>query len=188
MKSKAKKQVEEWDEEARLTPIEATLLRTRTVFLTEEIDSDVISDLMATIIALDQRNVAPINMFINSPGGEIMAGLALIDLMDMIKSPVNTIVMGEACSMAGIISICGKTRSISKNSVIMFHEGFFSTQDYSQKMKCRAVFFDKLEERMDIIIKQKTKLTDKDIETMKNGELWLFAQDAVIKGVADKII
>jgi ATP-dependent Clp protease protease subunit len=189
MKTKVKKQEEIVDiKETGLNPIEAMLLKTRTLFLTEAVEPEVISDLMSTIIALDQRKIAPINLYINCPGGDIMAGLALIDLMESIKSPVNTIVMGEACSMGAVIAICGKTRSMSKNSVIMLHEAVVGAVDYAQKAQSRMAFAQKLEERVDKIIKTHTKLSSVDEEIMKSKELWCFADEALEKGLINKII
>jgi ATP-dependent Clp protease protease subunit len=186
--AKTRKYKDEEDDEAKLTPIESTLLKARTLFLCTEVGSCSIEDLMAQIIAMDARKVAPITLFINSPGGDIMSGLALIDLMDTIKSPVNTVVLGEACSMAAIIAICGKKRSMGKNAVIMFHEGFYFTQDYLQKAKCRQAFFDKLEIKMDLLIQSKSKFSKEQLDLMKNGELWLDSSDAMACKIVDRII
>jgi ATP-dependent Clp protease protease subunit len=130
----------------------------------------------------------PITLEINSPGGMVSYGLAIIDTIHDIKAPVYTIVSGEACSMAAMISIVGAKRYITRNAVWMEHSTSDLVGDYLTHIKDRTNFLIKLEGRMNAILKNKTKLTAKQMNQIKNGELWLFSDEALKYGVVDKIL
>jgi ATP-dependent Clp protease protease subunit len=135
---------------------------------------------------LDERK--EITLEINSPGGMVSYGLSIIDTINNIKAPVTTVISGEACSMAAMISVVGTKRYITRNAVWMEHSTSDLVGDYLTHIKDRTNFLIKLERRMDSILKNKTKLTTKQMSQIKNGELWLFADEALQCGVVDKII
>jgi ATP-dependent protease ClpP protease subunit len=90
--------------------------------------------------------------------------------------------------MAGLISIVGKERYITKNAVWMGHDMSGGiTGDYSGKVEYRADFIKKEWKMIENHLKSYTKLTDKEIETLRNGELWLQPEECLVKGIVDKI-
>ena len=104
-----------------------------------------------------------------------------------IDAPVHTIIMGETNSMAGIISIVGQTRSATKNSVWMTHDMEVYFEDYFKKVKDKVEFLKKYDKMIDQIYMDHTKLTKQEINKAKVGELWLFPDEMLKKGIIDEI-
>jgi ATP-dependent protease ClpP protease subunit len=71
----------------------------------------------------------PIELYINSNGGDLAPGVAVIDAINDCPHKVHTIITGKACSAAAIISICGKQRSMTRNSCVMFHDPYYPDDD-----------------------------------------------------------
>lgn len=102
------------------------LLKERIIFLGSAIDSEVANVVTAQLLLLDsQSSEQPINLFINSPGGEVYAGLAIYDVMQYISAPVHTNCVGIAMSMASVILMAGTNgnRVALPHSRIMIHAG-----------------------------------------------------------------
>ena len=95
---------------------------------------------------------------------------------------------GAAYSAAGLISVSGDARQITKNSYWMGHDMTSGGIDYSSKLEERFKFQKSLWERIESILRSKTKLTKKDLQLLRNKELWLDANQCIKKGIADKII
>ena len=148
--------------------------------------ADVVCTKLRAMNFLDKKN--PITLEINSPGGMVSYGLSIIDTISNIQAPVYTVISGEACSMAAMISVVGAKRYITKNAVWMEHCCSDLVGDYLTHIKDRTNFLIKLERKMDAILKAKTKLTSKQMNQIRNGELWLFAEEALQYGIVDKII
>lgn len=101
------------------------LLRSRTLFLSKEIDKDVASNIISLLLWLNyQSENEKITFYILSPGGDVGAFLAIYDVMQMIAAPIETICVGEASSAAAIILAAGSKglRKASPNSRIMIHQ------------------------------------------------------------------
>ena len=165
------------------------LNKNRYILLYDEVNnlsSDMVCSKLRAMNFLDSKT--PITLEINSPGGMISYGLSIIDTMNDIQAPVYTLISGEACSMAALISVVGEKRSITRNSVWMQHSCSDVVGDYLKHIQDRTTFLTKLEKKMDGILKNKTKLTSKQMVQIKNGELWLFAEEALQYGIVDKII
>lgn len=165
------------------------LNKNRYILLYDEINNcsgDMVCSKLRAMDYLD--HTAPISLEINSPGGMVSYGLSIIDTIENIKAPVYTIISGEACSMAAMISIVGNKRFITKNSVWMQHSSSDMLGGYVQHIKDATAFLIKMEERMNKIIKSRTKLSARQMNQIRNGELWLFAKEAKEFGIVDKII
>ena len=165
------------------------LNKNRYILLYDEINnisSDVVCSKLRAMNYIDEKK--PITLEINSPGGMVSYGLSIIDTIHNIKAPVITIISGEACSMAAMISVIGAKRYITRNAVWMEHSTSDLVGDYLTHIKDRTNFLIKLEKKMDAILKNTTKLTIKQMNQIKNGELWLFSDEALKYGVVDKIL
>ncbi len=155
---------------------------------------DEISNVSAELVCTKLRTMnllnskKPIWLEINSPGGSVVDGFAIIDTIHAINAPVYTIINGEAASMAAMVSISGDKRYITENACFMQHSTSDLIGGFFEHIKNRVSFLVRLEKRMDNIIKQKTKLTHKQLNIIKNGELWLDAEEALKFGVVDNII
>ena len=164
------------------------MIRNRELFLYGKVDNKSILTLIKDIKFLDKKNHKPITLWINSGGGSCSDGLALINVMRMVKSPLITIVNFQACSMGSQISIAGDVRKIVDNGFLMFHDMYSGTVDYSGKIKYRAIWLEKLWEALVATCTMHTKLTDEDLLIARNGELWLDAKESLKKGCVDEII
>jgi len=168
--------------------IDQILYNTRHVYLTGVIDEKNTKNIIKELRALGEINSKPIIMHINSRGGYAQEGLAIIDTMRTIKAPVITVITGIAASMAGIISITGVERIMTKNAVWMAHNMASCTCDYFEKIKDKVEYLYQLEKQIFKIFRTRTKLTERELTKSRNGELWIFADDAKKKGIADIVI
>jgi len=120
------------------------LLKNRELFLYEPVNDKSVERLIKEIKALNYKNKKPITLWINSPGGSTTNGLALINIIRAVKSPIITIINTQACSMASQISIAGNIRKIVANGEWMAHDMSGGiTDDYSGKVKYRAQWLEK---------------------------------------------
>lgn len=110
----------------RMYDIYSRLLKDRIIFLGTPIDSNVANTIVAQLLLLDSQNPErEIQLYINCPGGEVYAGLAIYDTMQYIKAPISTICVGIAMSMGSVILMAGDSgkRYATPNSRIMIHQG-----------------------------------------------------------------
>lgn len=169
--------------------VEQILLRDRTLLLFDVIDEKLSKDIISKLIALDILNQNRMILRINSGGGNIIDGLAILDAMRTVKSPIITWITGIAGSMAGLISVCGNLRLISQDSIWMAHPPQGGVHyDYFGYERDRVKLLDLLENTIDEILKKYTKLSPKEIMKAKTGELWLNSKQCLKKGIVDKII
>ncbi len=118
--------IEQTSSGERSYDVYSRLLRERIIFLGSPIDSEVANVMVAQLLLLDsQSSEEPINLFINCPGGEVYAGLAIYDVMQYIRAPVHTNCVGIAMSMGSVILMAGERghRVALPNSRIMIHAG-----------------------------------------------------------------
>jgi ATP-dependent Clp protease protease subunit len=164
------------------------LNKNRYILLYDEINNLSADIICSKLRAMDLLNHKPIIIEINSPGGSVSDGMSIINTIEHIKSPVVTIISGQACSMAALISIVADKRYIYSNSYWMQHSTSDVVGDYIQYIKDRTKFLCELEHRTEKILKLKTKLTSNDLIHISAGELWLNAAQCFAKGVVDEII
>lgn len=168
--------------------IDLTLLGNRQLFLYDVVDEESSLKLIKSLYALDTINHKPIMLYLNTPGGSCSDGLAIIDTMKTIESPVVTIITNEVCSMGGHISIAGNKRACYSNSVFMAHDMSTYMEDYSGKIRDRAKFLERYYKILEDNLRKHTKLSEKELLQARNGELWLFADEMLDKGIVDEII
>ena len=165
------------------------LNKNRYILLYDEINncsSELVCSKLKAMDYLDNKK--PITLEINSPGGFVTYGFSIIDTIAIIEAPVYTIITGEACSMAAMISIVGKKRFITTNGFWMQHSTQDLLQGNVQNIKDQAGYLLKLEKHMNEILKKNTKLNQRQLTQIRNGQLWLFATEALKYGVVDKIL
>ena len=112
----------------REVSLETKLMEERRIFLTGEINMDMANDFVRQMMYLDNGTGEEINIYINSVGGEVMAGLLIYDVIQASGSPINIICIGRAYSMAAILLASGKMgrRFILPHSEVMIHEPLIS--------------------------------------------------------------
>lgn len=165
------------------------LNKNRYLILYNEINESSADFIITKLRAMDMiDHNTPIYFEINSPGGSVEDGMGIINAIKSIQAPVYTVVSGNACSMAALISIVGTKRYIYPNSYWMQHPLSTMVGDYTSFIKDHMKFIEEYEQLMLDIFKQHTKLTSEDLIKLQNGELWLNAERALEKGVVDEIL
>ena len=170
--------------------VDGALLRTRKLFLFDDIDEESSKEIIKSIHVLDARRKGNIYLYINSYGGDPTYAISVIDAIERSRSNVITIITGEADSAAGLISICGNKRWMTKYSYWMAHDlsGGFNDEESLEKVTPRVKYLNEFRDMCTEIMKKRTKLTDVMIDKALRGELWLNAEKAKKLGVVDKII
>ncbi|HVR88362.1 MAG TPA: ATP-dependent Clp protease proteolytic subunit, partial [Candidatus Limnocylindria bacterium] len=110
----------------RAYDIFSRLLKDRIIFITDQIEDSMANLIIAQLLFLDAEDPEKdIHMYINSPGGVVTAGLAIYDTMQYLRSPINTVCIGQAASMAAVLLAAGAPgkRFALPNSRIMIHQG-----------------------------------------------------------------
>lgn len=179
----------DFDEHRQMSPFDVILLECRYILLYEEINNESARDVNTKLLGMSIKYPkAPIYLEINSQGGSVADGIAIMNTIQQISNPVITIINGETCSMAGFISVVGDKRFITPNSYWMGHPMEDVVGGNPRTIKDRGVYLEKLEEDLQKIFKTKTKLNDLEFAKMMHGELWLDAESALQKGIVDAIL
>jgi len=174
----------------RAYDIWSRLLKDRIVFLGQEVDDYVINLMIAQMLFLDKEDRhAPIEFYINSPGGSVTAGLALYDVIHTISAPVNTTCVGLAASM-GAVLLAGGTgeRSALPHSRIMIHQVSSGFRGTSADMRIQVNETNKLEDQLFQILATKTGQTKEQIAKDCDRDCYMSAVEAKDYGLIDAVI
>ena len=183
--------VEQTDKGERSYDIYSRLLDDRIIFLSGEIDDAVANTVIAQLIYLEAKDpTKPINMYINSPGGSVSAGLAIYDTMNYIRSEVCTICVGLAASMGAFLLSSGAKgkRFALPNSEIMIHQPLGGAQGQASDIKIQAEHILKIKDKLNRILAHNTGKELSQIIKDTDRDNYLSAQEALEYGLIDKII
>lgn len=177
----------------RMYDVYSRLLKERIIFLGTPIDSEVANVLVAQLLLLDsQSSEQEINLFINCPGGEVYAGLAIYDTMQFISAPVSTTCVGIAMSMGSVILMGGTEgkRAALPNSRIMIHQGSsgFRGNTPDVEVQAKEVLF--LRDRMIDLYEQHTggrHPREKILRDMER-DLYMTPDAAKDYGIIDRVV
>jgi ATP-dependent Clp protease protease subunit len=183
--------------------IYSRLMKDRIIMLNGEVEDNMANLIVAQMLFLAaDSETDDINLYINSPGGAVTAGLAIYDTMQFIKCDVRTIVMGQACSMGSFLAQAGTAgkRVVLPESRTMIHRVSSGTRGTSGSVHVQALEFEDARRSMEESVKINKRLTelyvkhntagktfDQMSETMK-FDTFLTAAEAVKFGLADKVI
>ena len=165
-----------------------THLVTLDVFSRLQKDRIVFLGIIAQLLYLDSQTHEPIQLYLNTPGGSVSAGLAIYDTMNLIKSPVNTICIGMAASMGSILLVNGKTRSILPHSRVLIHQPSGWTEGKASDMLIDMKELEKMKKELCQILADKTKQSYDQIWNDFDRDRWFDAEEAVSYGLVDKIV
>jgi len=185
--------VEQTGRGERSYDIYSRLLKDRIVMLTGEVNDMTANLVVAQMLFLESQNSSdPINFYINSPGGAVTAGLGIYDTMQFIKSPVSTIVMGQACSMGSFLSQAGEAgqRLVLPNSRTMIHQPSGGAGGQATDMQIQVNEIIKIKKNLtEIYVKHNSVgKTYDELEAAMERDNFMSAQEAVDFGLADKVI
>ena len=182
--------VEKSSDGERAYDIYSRLLKDRIIILSGEIDDNLANSIVAQLLYLDSLNHDPINLYINSPGGSITAGMAIYDTMNYIKSKVSTICIGMAASMAAFILSSGEKgmRFILPNGEVMIHQPLGGAQGQATEIKIAAERILKLKEKLNKILSENTGQSLEKISHDTERDYFLSADEALEYGLIDKVL
>lgn len=166
-----------------------SFLKQRKIFLWDEIDDKLAKDVVARLLYLDSKSSEDIYLYINSPGGVITAGCAILDAMDAVESDVITIVTGQAASMAAVILACGARgkRYAWPRSRVMIHQPLISGHIHGVNvdLQIQAEEITHLRYMMNLILSEKTGKTLEQIEEDTDRDFFMSSHTAQDYGMVD---
>ncbi|MDI6602080.1 MAG: ATP-dependent Clp endopeptidase proteolytic subunit ClpP [Thermoanaerobacteraceae bacterium] len=183
--------IEQTNRGERSYDIFSRLLRERIVFLGEEINDVTASLAVAQLLFLESEDPdKDIYLYINSPGGSITAGMAVYDTMQYIKSPVNTIAIGMAASMAAFLLAAGEKgkRFALPNSEILIHQPLGGAQGQATDIKIHAEHIIRIKQKMNKILSERTGQPLEKVEMDTERDHFMTAEEAKEYGIIDEII
>lgn len=175
----------------RAYDIYSRLLKDRIILLSDKITDQSANSIVAQLLFLENEDSEKdIQLYINSPGGSITAGMAIFDTMEYIKADVCTICIGMAASMAAFILAAGQKgkRFALPNSEIMIHQPLGGAQGQATEIKIAAERILRLKNRINKILSEKTNQPLEVIERDTERDYFMFAEEALEYGIIDKII
>lgn len=175
----------------RAYDIYSRLLKDRIVFIGTAIDDNVANLIIAQMLFLQMEDVhKEINVYINSPGGSVTAGLAIYDTIQFVKPDVSTYCVGQAASM-GALLLCAGTkgkRFILPNSRVMIHQPWGGIQGAAEDISRHAKEILKLRDRINQIFSVHTKQTLEKVQKDTDRDYFMSAEEAKEYGLVDEVI
>jgi ATP-dependent Clp protease protease subunit len=182
--------VEQTSRGERSYDIYSRLLEDRIIFLSGEIDDAVANTVVAQLIYLEAKDPSKdINLYINSPGGSVTAGLAIFDTMNYIKCDVSTICIGMAASMGAFLLSSGAKgkRFALPNSEVMIHQPLGGAQGQASDIKIAAEHILRTQQKLNSILAENCNKPLEQIEKDTDRDNYLTAQQALEYGLIDKV-
>ena len=170
----------------------AEFQKERNIIIADEISDDLALRVMILLRSFDMQSNKPINIYLNSPGGSVSAGLTIIDNMRLIKSPIHTICYGMAASMAAVIFACGEKghRYVLPHAEIMIHQPW-SGGGRTMKQTEAEIFYKHLTRTREIteaLLAENSNITIEEMHIACEQDNYLTAAEAVKMGLADEIL
>lgn len=183
--------IEQTSRGERSYDIYSRLLKERIIFLGEEVNDVSASIVVAQLLFLESEDPdKDINLYINSPGGSVTAGMAIYDTMNYIKCDVSTICIGMAASMGAFLLAGGAKgkRMALPNAEIMIHQPSGGAQGQATEIKIVAENILKIKAKLNKILSENTGKPLEQIELDTERDNYMSAEEALDYGIVDKII
>lgn len=174
----------------RAYDIYSRLLNDRIIFISGEIENHMADLIVAQLLYLESQDPKKdIQLYINSPGGSVTAGLAIFDTMNHIKPDVSTICVGMAASMGAVLLASGAKgkRYALPNAEMMIHQPLGGTQGQASDILIAADHILKTREKLNRILSERTGQPIDVIDRDTDRDNWLDAQKAVEYGLIDQV-
>jgi ATP-dependent Clp protease protease subunit len=175
----------------RAFDIFSLLLRNRLIFLGTPITDQVANVTVAQLLFLNQEDRdAPINMYINSPGGQVYAGLAIYDAMQMISNPISTVAVGVTASFSTVLLAAGTKgkRYALPHATIHLHQPLGGAQGQVTDIEIQAKEFIRLRTKLNELLMKHTGQPEDVIERDTERDFWMDSQKAVEYGIVDEVL
>lgn len=175
-----------------LVPIESRLMAERKIFIEGEIDSESACEFIKKIMLLtNEDKKMPIDVLINSPGGEINSGLLMYDVIQAAQAPIRMFCVGHAYSMGAVLFACGNHgRYMLPHSELMIHEPFLEHHVGGNVSSIKSISESLMDtkKKINCILKKHTGNTIAEIERATSFDHYFSSQESVKFGLADKIM
>jgi ATP-dependent Clp protease protease subunit len=183
--------VETSGREERVFDIYSRLLKDRIIFLGSAINDDVANIIVAQLLYLQSEEpTADVQLYINSPGGSISAGMAIYDTMQFITCDIATYCMGQCASMGAVLLTAGTKgkRHALPNSRIMIHQPLAGMEGTAEDILIHAKELKRIKQRMNQILLKHTGRELKQIESDTDRDRFMTASEAMEYGLIDQVV
>ena len=183
--------IEENGRGERAFDIYSLLLRNRIVFLGTPITDQVANVIVAQLLFLSNQDPeAKIDMYINSPGGQVYAGMAIYDTMQVIPNPISTLAVGMTASFGTVLLTAGSKghRFALPNATIHMHQPLGGAQGQASDIEIQAREILRLKDQLNLILANHTGKAIQTIERDTNRDFYLDAKGAVEYGIVDQVM
>lgn len=175
----------------RAFDIYSRLLKERIVFAAGSVDDAMANTIVAQLIHLEQEDPEKdITLYVNSPGGSVSAGMAIIDTMNYIKPKVSTVCIGMAASMGAMILSQGEKgkRYVLPNARVMIHQPLSGVEGQASDIILKAKEIERLKKHLTKMIADATSKKLADVDADMDRDFWMNADEAKKYGIVDGII
>lgn len=182
--------VEQSNRGERSFDIFSRLLRERIIFITGQVEDHMASLIVAQLLFLESENPKKtINMYLNSPGGVVTAGMAIHDTMQYIRAPVSTVCIGQAASMGSFLLAAGEPgmRVALPNARIMVHQPSGGAQGMASDIEIQAKEILRIRKRLNELYAKYTGQSVEKIEQALDRDTFLEAEEAKVFGIVDEV-
>jgi ATP-dependent Clp protease protease subunit len=183
--------VEQTHRGERSYDIYSRLLKDRIVMLGTEVDDDVANVIVAQLLFLESEDPdKDINLYVNSPGGSVTAGLAIYDTMQYVKPAVSTICVGQAASMAAMLLLAGAKgkRYALPNARIMIHQPMGGARGQATDIDIQAREILRMKAKLNELIAKHTNQTLERVEKDTDRDYFMGASEAKQYGIIDEVV
>ncbi|MFT5592642.1 MAG: ATP-dependent Clp protease protease subunit [Oceanicoccus sp.] len=171
--------------------IYSRLLKERVIFLVGQVEDHMANLVVAQLLFLEAENPEKdIHLYINSPGGSVTAGMSIYDTMQFIKPNVNTICIGQACSMGAFLLTAGEKgkRYCLPNSRVMIHQPSGGAQGQATDILIHAENIKDTKERLNRILAKHSGRTYEEVAADTERDNFMSAEQALKYGLIDEIL
>ena len=175
----------------RMYDIHSRLLKDRIVMLGTEINDDVANIVVAQLLFLESEDPdKDINLYINSPGGSVTAGMAIYDTMQYVRPAVSTICIGQAASMGALLLLAGAKgkRQALPNARIMIHQPMGGTQGQATDIEIQAKEILRMKAKLNEIISKHTGQSLERVEKDTDRDYFMGSAEARAYGIVDEVV
>lgn len=158
------------------------------IFLIDEISNQSVATALARLLNLDAMELDAIYLFIDSPGGDVVAGEMLVSAMESSKTPVYTVCISMCASMGAIIHAYGKERYAFDRAILMYHDAKGGARGELDQMSSLINMFQRKIDKSDSYIVSRSKMTWDEFFKVKSADLWIDSEDAKDKGLVDNLV
>ena len=175
-----------------LVPAESRLMADRKIFIEGEIQEEAACEFVKKVMLLNKEDdTQPIDVFINSPGGEINSGMLMYDVIQASKAPIRTFCIGRAYSMGAVLFACGNHgRYMLPHSELMLHEPLLGSRvgGSSSSIKSISESLLKTKKKLNQLLAKHTGKTEAEVEQATEFDHYFNPEESVAFGLCDEIV